>query len=506
MRKSLCISIIYVIIFAGSFISKAATCAICSQEYDKPEHCSADFVEYEFRKLYEKQIKEYIQSEHVELIADTLDLNTLCELYNIPARQMFYSYSNTYGLLKNAEEKLQAKRLKQSVGDILPYDKIRKDIKDTLSDLQINENRTGFECTCLPEIDERKICSSCSLCKLSLDYDKEVNPDAVKMPVNIQLALKLEEIVKNSDVVVLLGRQHYADLLLLSYLKLFSNKRFVLGLDAYDPQLDWTDPELNKQVFQAVHDTINMQYNDFSPYLSRLITNLGYPILNYEKYFYSKNYFDGRFFRNAHYASVRENLVSFLDARCPNAVCFGVSTALTQLKCLRSYDTAIEVNYDLLKDAYEDLGKPVPTLKEALHEERTTILTGMTWAEFPKSKTVRQRMVDKIGSYFRAVNRPGEPKVPFIILLEDIYGLWMDESDRVPEKYTAGQKQLLIQNLIKEKLINLGFKDADKKVTTVLVPQLVIGARGAIFSKEKNDFLNDLCLDYVVSVNRSSDL
>ncbi|QSH40684.1 hypothetical protein P0136_11990 [Lentisphaerota bacterium ZTH] len=498
MRKSLYVSFFFVLVFLTSFISKAAECAICGQECKKDERHATDRIEFEFRKEYFDHLKEYINLTHSQLIENnkfyTLDL--LCELFLIPPRQGLYKDDNFLTFFKKIEDAFQAEKLRQSIGDILSYDKMRQDIKDTLTNLQLNNDRTEFECPLdnFLDLDKIVICNECSLSRLSMFYD-HIDEHAVKMPINIQLALRLDKIINNSDIVIVLGSRESADNLLLSYLKLFNNKRFVLGLDAYDDSPDWSNPKFGKEICQAVHETINKQCDDGFPIeLSRLITEFGFPILTFEKYYPNRTRFKRALFRDdLPAASVRSNLVSFLEARCPNAVCFGFSTALTHLLYLADYNKAVKDNYELIKKVYGGAGQRPPSLKEIILWDKLRKFGAQH--NLSLSKVVRLEMVEKICRYFNAINK-GE--IPFVILVDRAYGLWFDPMDYhiALNAYSKTKNQLLIQNLIKEKL---GHR---KKVTTIYVNK----GPAAIFSKEKNDFLSNFCLDYVISVNSRHDM
>ncbi|QSH42393.1 hypothetical protein P0136_02995 [Lentisphaerota bacterium ZTH] len=497
MKRSLSIAFLFVVVFILPLISRAARCSICEKEC---ETFPTDRVEFELRKKYLNEIEGYITSKHSKLINDNelLNIGALFELFNIPARKVLYKDAKTYDLLKQAESQMQAEKMRQSVGNTLPYDKVRPDIREgNLSSLTVSECEFDGD---LPEIERNRICASCGLYKLNLAYDNEnISPYALKVPMNIQLALKLHKIVESSDLVILLSYQHAADDLLLSYIKLFNNEKFVLGLDAYDGSPDWSNPELYKKVFQAVHKTICNQCEGFSQDLSRLVTEFGFPVLTFDKYHPNRTFFD---INNAHYASVRDNLVNFLEARCPHAFCFGASTAITHLGDHHTeYDKLVEEHYGLIRAAYEQYygdseeEVKIPTVEELKTTERYNMQNCMAW-RFIQTKVVRNSLTDKICNYYQAFNKNAKNKIPFIILLDQKYGLWWDDSDFILKSYTVTQRELLIQNLIKNKLTDMGFESS--KVTTVYVDHGV----QSIFSKEKNDLLADFSLDYYMECNK----
>ncbi|QSH41800.1 hypothetical protein P0136_06165 [Lentisphaerota bacterium ZTH] len=511
MRKSLYVVIFFLVVFLLASISRAEECSKCGEETNVN---GIDRLELEFRQMYLDKVKDYISSKHSGLINSNslLTMNVLCELFDVPARKVFYREAATFELLEQAEAQLQTERMNKSIGDTLPYEKIRADIRDTMSGLRLNQRSINIQNAVLgfesnePQVEVERVCKNCRMLKLNLN-DGCISSLNLKLPTNIQLALKLDKIVKSSDIVILLSTMNAADNLLLSYLRLFSNERFVLGLDAYDGSPDWSNPELNKQVFQAVHDTINKQYDDFSPDLSSLITELGFPTLTFDKYFPTKSY--GCCMRLPHgghaSASTRANLVNFVDARCPNAVCFGAATPITHLGDYRGdkdagYDKLVEQHYDLIKTAHEQCytdGRKVPTLEELKTSEKNNAQTVMSW-QFTDAKVVRDIMTDKICNYYKAINSRTDHKVPLILLLDEQYGVWRKSVDDgynqyMVHTYSDTEKKMLIQNLIKDKLSD--FKDL--KVTTIYVedgPQ-------SIFSKEKNKLLNNYCLDFYVKAN-----
>ncbi|QSH41424.1 hypothetical protein P0136_08120 [Lentisphaerota bacterium ZTH] len=513
MRKSLYAVILFFVVFLSASVSRAEKCSKCGEETDLD---GTDTIEFEFRQMYLDKVNDYISSKHSGLINSNslLTMNVLCELFNIPARKELYKDTGTFELLEQAEGHLQAERISKSIGDTLPYEKVRADIRDTLSGLRLNDDFqnwpfeapqnavVGFESND-PEVERERVCKKCGMFTLNLNY-KGISTHNIKLPTNIQLALKLDKIVKSSDIVILLSTMNAADNLLLSYLRLFSNERFVLGLDAYDGSPDWSNPELNEQVFQAVHETINKQYDDFTPNLSRLITELGFPTLSFYKYHPNKSYVCG--IRSASgndgYASIRENIVNFLEARCPNAVCFGAATPITHLGDYQTdYDKFVEQYYDLMKTAHEQCHKgdsKFPALEKLKTSEKWNAQNVMSW-QFTAARVVRGIMTEKICNYYKAINSNPNYKVPFILLLDEQYGVWIKkvkgQYNCMVHKYSDTEKEMLIQNLIKDKLSKMGFNDL--KVTTVCVnygPQ-------TIFSKEKNKLLNDYCLDFYVKAN-----
>ncbi|QSH41905.1 hypothetical protein P0136_05615 [Lentisphaerota bacterium ZTH] len=517
MRKSLYVVIFFFVVFLSATVSRAEKCSKCGKEADLD---NVDSLELEFRQMYLDKVKDYISSKHSGLINSNslLTMDILCELFNIPARKALYEDDDTFELLKQAEDQLQAERMNKSIGDTLPYEKVRADIRDTLPGLRLEDDFQGWlyeapqngvigfalnDLKVKPEVKIERVCNKCRMFELDLNYN-ELKSLNIKLPTNIQLALKLDKIVKSSDIVILLSTMNAADHLLQSYLRLFSNERFVLGLDAYDGSPDWSNPEINKQVLEAVHETINKQCdNNFPPVLSTLITEFGFPTLTFDKYHPTRSHVHSiRFpYGSVDFANMRENIVSFLEARCPNAVCFGAATAITHLANYPDYDKLLEQHYDLLKTAHEQCytdGRMIPTLEE-FKTSGQRIAHVMSYSLID-AKVVRDIMTDKICNYYKAINSSPYYKVPFILLLDEQYGVWVKKRKRdysyMVHKYSDSEKEMLIQNLIKDKLSKMGLKN--QKVTTILVEC----GPPTIFSKEKNELLNDYCLDFVVRANR----
>ncbi|QSH42361.1 hypothetical protein P0136_03160 [Lentisphaerota bacterium ZTH] len=514
MKRSLSIAFLFVVVFILSLISRAERCELCKVEIipDQDDSYNVDWAEFELRQMYLDKIKEYITSKHSTLIDsnELLTMDVLCELFNIPARDFIYEDKQTYNLLVHAENELQAKRMDQSIGNALTYERVRPDIRETLPELRFDdgwfaeilpENATLGFARDFPEIETKTLCESCAFHNLTLSYNEDIiRGDVIKIPHNIQMALKLHKVVQSSNIIILLDKEGAADSLMLSYLNLFNNERFVLGLDAYDESPDWSDPKLNDEVAEVVWKSINDACeDDFPADLSRLITEFGLPVLTFDKYYSATRLeYDSD-------ACIRDNLVSFLETRCPNAVCFGVSTAVTHLRDHDSkYDKLVEENYNLIKLAFEELfginkdGFPsVDRLKTAAKSN----LTG-NWAYlFMRTKAVRSKVVDKICNYYKSINKSSKKGIPFILLLNEDYGVVFDQFENdtyMLKKYNKAQKEALIQNLIKDKLSDLGYDNL--KIVTFYVCH---GAQ-VIFSKEKNDLLEDFCLDYFVQAELST--
>ncbi|QSH41802.1 hypothetical protein P0136_06155 [Lentisphaerota bacterium ZTH] len=514
MKRSLSIAFLFVVVFMSHLVSKAERCEVCQVEIipDQDNSFIVDSAEFELRQMYLDKIKDYITSKHSTLIDsdELLTMDVLCELFNIPARDFIYKDKQTYNLLVHAENELQAKRMDQSIGNALPYERIRPDIRETLPELgfddgwfaeELPENATMGFGRDFPEIETKTLCESCAFHNLTLSYDENIiKHDVIKIPYNIQMALKLHQVVQSSDIVILLDSGCAADSLMLSYLYLFNNERFILGLDAYDESPDWSDPKLNDEVAEVVWKSINNACEgDFPADLSRLITEFGLPVLTFEKYYSAT-----RVEYNSH-ACIRDNLVRFLETRCPNAVCFGVSPAVTHLRHHDSkYDKLVEENYNLIKLAFEELfgtNKDGFISVDRLKTAAKSNLTG-NWAYlFRKTKAVRSKVVDKICNYYKLINKSSKKGIPFILLLGKDYGVLFDEFEDdsyMLKKYSKAQKEALIQNLIKDKLSDLGYDNL--KIVTFFV------CRGGqvIFSKEKNDLLEDFCLDYFVQAELST--
>ncbi|QSH41426.1 hypothetical protein P0136_08110 [Lentisphaerota bacterium ZTH] len=497
MNKIMNASFIFVLFFMTGMTLRAEECVLCGNQCSIGDSKVTDSVEFELRKMYLEKIKEYIRSTHSELLKsdNIFDLDKLCELYNIPARKGVYQDDELFTLFSEVENQMQSRRLEGSIGDSLPYEKIRPDIKNTT--LKLGLGQSDFEMLeSDSNIDTITVCNECSLCESLFSYNF-TDYSSAKTPLNIQLALKFDRIVNGSDVIILLGAGNVAQFFL-DYLKLFSNKSFVLGIDFYDGSPDWSNPDLNAEITRLVHETIVKDCENFPADLSSLIIEYGFPVLSFEKYFPAKlhpnavsssTFFD-------HYDSV----VSFLDARCPNAVCFGTATALTQLAHLVNYEKAIEDNYRLLEEASKELNIEAVSIDEAKTSKKTELQGYKFYAQMISTKVCRQKVADKVCHYFYAVNKGNNKKTPFILLLNGGYGLLRNPSTFHLEKYTTQQRQLLIQNLIKEKLHEMNVEDA--KVTAIYVSTL--GTRASrLFSKEENAFLNDFCLDYVMVVDRT---
>ncbi|QSH41422.1 hypothetical protein P0136_08130 [Lentisphaerota bacterium ZTH] len=495
MKKSF--SIVFLFTFTMIFclsLKAEVKCAQCGKMVSETVCQRMDTTEIEFRKLYLDIINNFTFKEHSELLdkySGTLNQDMLNEIYHIPAREGLFKESETEMMAKAVEAEFQEKRLVKSVGDCLPYEVVRKDIKESSSGLSLPSESEVFEFNddgYDDIIDTQQVCEHCRMG--TLQYDDPDNAKCI-LPRNIQLALRLDRIVNDSDITIIFYDNAISSLnnLLLSYYNLFSNKRFVLGIDSFDNSQDWSEEKLNEKILKIVHQEINKQCdNSFPLDLSALITGMGFPVFNFQRYSACRQPL------NSDQDYLYDAAFSFFDARCKNAVCFGVESVVTNLGWVPDYKKAVEDNFAFLTEVCKDLTiKPPVNEKEWV--QQIDYWKMLAYNVLGTSKICRNEIARKISAYYAAVNknRP-DGNIPFVIVLKDEYGLVRDDNGCILEEPAPDKKELLIQQLIKGHLNKFNLKDT--RVTTIYAAR----SEGTyyVFSKDSNDLLTKFGFDYLM--------
>ncbi|QSH41804.1 hypothetical protein P0136_06145 [Lentisphaerota bacterium ZTH] len=496
MRRSLYMTVVFAIMLFTSFILKAEKCGQCGRVLSNTENDlpRMEQTEIEFRKMYSRRLKEFLLEHHSDLISsygdNNLNIDMLYEFYHVPAKKELYEKPVNTNTSFEVEKRLLFKKLPPSIGDLLPYDEIRADIKDTMSGLKIIPERYSYWESVLDiensDFDAAELKPICDRCRNGILRLNTQNQPLSFTPRNIQLVMKLNKLIDSSDILIVFEHGRTANFFLTSYFNIFNSKRFVFGVDVFDEELQSSYLKLNT-VREIIDDKINQfdgedNKKDYKV-LSKLIAEYGLPLLSMEKYLANR--------QGAFVDCISENAVRFLETRCPNAFCFGAGSALSNLT-ESNYNKKIESYPDLFKQLCNELNL---SMDKGLSSHKYTLLTNKK--DFPKTVTLRKEVAQKIGVFYAAVNRDRSSKnrIPFIILLKDDYGIQKNQEGQI-KRPAANEKEMLIQNILKEKLKCLNLRDV--KVTTLYAHSSWYNNRFGIFSQRKDELLQALDLDYAV--------
>ncbi|QSH41936.1 hypothetical protein P0136_05460 [Lentisphaerota bacterium ZTH] len=501
MRKSVFLCMVFAVIFMSSFIAQGLVqCAQCAKMVDPANGRWIDATELEFRKLYADHFMGHIKRAHLSFISQhdetSLDCEKFFEFYHIIAANRVFDESiqagrNAAAALIEVETELQSRGLPGSIGDLLPYHAVRKDIQDAASGLRVS----AFEFQpAEDDLEIRLICNECLVGKLP--YSRQRNLRAV-IPYNIQLGLKFDQIVRSSNIVIILHQQTSslsANQFLIDYLKLFSSKSFVLGIDTIDDETGSTASELTE-----IRETLVEKFDEWNNEVKKnscsyrdlidLISAFGLPVLDLNKY-------QSRDWHQLDSNNIGD-LLNFVEKRCRNVVCFALETPLSSLIFLdeNAYNRAVDNHYGLLKQACEEFQIPTPALRQAKTSHKP-MMKSQLYPVFNSSLANRNEIARKICAYFSAINRSGgsHNDVPLIVTVNSYHGILRDENGYFDKEPNASKREQLIQSLVRKKLADMGLTDV--RVTTILAnydPRIP-----RIYSREKNMELNDFSLDYVM--------
>lgn len=490
MKKYVAFLLSFTISILFCTLLKAEQCAQCERELsDWEETVQLDETEILLRRMYCDFINRYISEMHYDFInrSDDKELNLprFYDHYHVPARDGLFKLSNITAMSIEVEEELASKVLPKSAGSELEYDKLGEDIKNTISGLKLSCH--GFEIGNVEPSAKDGVCYQCLEGILPFEHSRPTTP------LNMQLAIRFNKIVEDSGIVIVLYEDSVlfsANYFLLDYFKIFSGKRVVVGLEAFDEDGDFTRPE-----FESVKQVIEERFNDYDGDQNNsnnysievgIITSYCLPLLRFSKY--------------AAYGQLCDrsilDLLKFIELRCRNTHCFGVQTPLAVMKSLDKYkfDRAVQAYYGLIKQVYEEFNETPPSPEQIMHSHKDEFVSKLA-AEYKSTNVCREEMAQKICRYYKVIN-PGRGKesgIPFIISLRDDYGVIRSSNDIIKEKPDPKEKESLIQVLVKKYLEESGFYDV--RVTTVYV---AANMTPCIYSQKKNALLEELCLDYVL--------
>ncbi|QSH41171.1 hypothetical protein P0136_09415 [Lentisphaerota bacterium ZTH] len=462
-------------------------CAQCGELVEPGTCCLVEENEVRFRKMYAECIMQYIKTTHLDFIdsceSGIMNLDTFYQLYHSPEIRVGSDDSREVTVLTEAEDMLRIRRMSAAAGGLLPYQSIREDIQETASGMRCQG--FGFNADEI-ELEQVPVCQKC----MSGSLDFRLRSKRAVTPMNIQLAMKFDQIVGGSDIVVILserGERYSALNFLIDYLKLYSNRSLLLGLPTFDHEDDYTRPEFScvreilrdKFIEYCESGSGSYDYHD----LVSVITAYGLPVMNVNKYF-SRNWVQ----RNR--LNVADLLV-LVEGRCRNVACFGTESPLCELVHFNGeeYNGVVDNYYESLKAACIEFHEQVPTKIEAKTSAKNRLLKSFA-TRFEHSAENQNEIIQKICSYYSAVNHGSGagPKVPLIVTVSSFYGFQV-------QGQTSHQ---LIQDALKQRLRDMDLSGV--KVTTIYAVSNKPPAR--IFSKEKNTDLADIGLDFVMYFSR----
>ncbi|QSH41421.1 hypothetical protein P0136_08135 [Lentisphaerota bacterium ZTH] len=474
MKKSLWKDAAIVFILISSFISQAVECSVCGQEFSARQCRTIDLHEESLKKAYQDHIYKYAEHAHQELVGSDDNASAVMDV-----GQFFDYYNNpVLGKLPQTNDQLQEKveiavaatPLQYSVGTKLELSLVRPDIlKETASGLLMNYGLMPPDLN-VPSSDFQYICHGCYQMPRHL------------LPANFQLGMKLGQIIDRSDITVVLNDGHASRYdPVLTYLQLFRNKKLVVGLRTYDT------PDMAHEEFEHIKKLIGEHFNtgsNLDEELAHIIAEYNLPVFDLGTYI----------LRNLQNVMLSDLALSCMIGKwCPNAAGFAMESPLAYLgelenkdykKTLKNYSSAFDA-------AVKELNIDNQNFAELNLLERKGTFGRKFVFNFKRSLVYRQEIVQKICTYYAAVNRGRKEseRIPFLIVVDACHGFKQENN------MDGKVKENLIQNLLRKKLLE--FRLNDVKVSSIGVGAYMTD-RARLYAKECNPILEKICIDYVM--------
>ncbi|QSH40841.1 hypothetical protein P0136_11140 [Lentisphaerota bacterium ZTH] len=518
MRKSLSIVIIFAAGLILSLELKAnVKCAQCGRMVQSWQSYRIDSNDVQFRRMFRQHLQSHIDTTHQMFLKENdLDKDKFMDFYLTPSGAPGDEtdfYHKAINLHLKSEEEIQKKPLPESMKCFLSCDNISPQFTGILSDLEFSRF-DGFKHHFRPENGTKHVCRQCDK-----GFFRFINARTMT-PRNIQPLLKFNQIVDQSDIVILLlsgSRKYCAENLLLDYFKLFHKKKVALGVGICDDEVDFFNKNLETiktlieeaiiksykldtsgttfSIGDSLHYNSNTENsesgNNYPNWEHKnevdLITKYMIPGMSFKK------------FKKHHPEKMnpeKARLLRFLEARCKNAFCFGAENALAYLAD-DFYQIATK-HHELLKLICSELLIKVSSPDEVITAKKEIEDQLCYGHGYRRSKAGRTETAKRVAAYFAAINgkRNRGNRVPFIIAIDAEYGMF--KIDRYyQDSLNSREKAELLQNLVRKELENLNIKKIN--ITTIFATPW--GSCPAVFSKENNPMLDMFCLDYVMFYN-----
>ncbi|QSH40834.1 hypothetical protein P0136_11190 [Lentisphaerota bacterium ZTH] len=466
------------------FLNARVQCSKCGQTFELGECKTIDPFEESFRESYQQHIYEYANNNHKKLFKKSsntgkvLTTREFFEYYNNPlvAKLNFSQVLQTNDQLQEEVERaVTSKPLQYSIGTRLYSKKMRPDIlNETSSGLKLFPSGLSLHCGFqFTDFGSHK--NHCEyVCYKCLGLPKHL------APANFQLAMKIDQIIDRSDIVIILKDSHESiHDTVITYLQLFRNKKLVVGLRTYDT------PDMTQAELRRVEKVIDDQFiewdacNSVDKKLARVVVEYNLPLFNLDIYLT----------RELESVMLSDIALSCMVGKwCLNAVGFAMESPLAYLGSLgdKNYRETVKKYLSTLNAAFKELNMKGQNFLDLGLLQRKIIFGKKFSSRYKHSLTYRQEVAKKIASYFAAVNRSRmkSDRIPFLIVLDSCHGL---KSDGL-------KSSNLIQNILQANLLGLELNSV--RVTTVAIKKSLTD-KSMLYSKLYNPVLEELCIDYL---------